>query len=674
MRRIVTLASLPLVAAVLAVPATATAAPSQADRRESAVGPARPALAAGIIVRTRAGARTSAIRAAVADAVSDRGVDRVAMGAGMTALHTDTLMTLAEATSLAAEVARRSDVVWAEPNALAHPDLPSPTPVDDPLIGQLHNIWDPREATDPEVAAVGATPWPAGGYSSKAPALWRATRGNPALVLAVVDTGVRPTHPDLAAGMVPGIDMISSTAISNDGDGRDADSSDPGDWTTAGECFSDSAPSDSTWHGTHVAGTAAGRADNALGVAGVAPDVRIQPVRVLGRCGGTVADIAAGVTWAAGLPVAGLPDNPTPATVINLSLGGPGACSPAYQAAFDGARAAGATIVVSAGNDNSDVVDKQPANCDGVVVVGSISDYGDRASYSNHGSLVDVSAPGGDSFWDGTAILSTHNAGTTVPGADDYDQLQGTSMAAPAVSGAAALIASLGSFTPDQVEAALKTAVTAFPTSANADFLPCAVGLCGAGALDLGQVPAPVTPPAVSGAPVAGTTVTASPGTWTGPPVPLAYTWLVDGVPVAGGPSYPVTNSDVGTALSVRVAPAAGAFTPVTRESAAVVPVARTSTTTIKKAPRKASSGDTPTIKVRVKVAGLAKFGGRVKIYDGRRPIRTAELKRGDRGRLEVTLRRLAKPGRHKITARYSGTNGVAGSRSEKVTIRVVKR
>lgn len=678
MRRVITLTSLTLAAAVLAVPAPATSASARPEGRTGAGTPTPPALAAGIIVRTRAGAGLSAIRAAVADALSDGGVDggvdRVAIGAGMTALQTETLISLADAESLAAEVAGRSDVVWAEPNTLAHPDdLASPTPVDDPLIGQLHNIWDPREATDPQVAAVGATPWPAGGYSTKAPALWRATRGNPALVLAVVDTGVRPTHPDVAAGLVPGIDMISATTISNDGDGRDADNSDPGDWTAASQCFVGSPPSNSSWHGTHVAGIAAGRADNALGVAGVAPDVRIQPVRVLGRCGGTVADIAAGVTWAAGLPVAGLPANATPATVINLSLGGPGFCNPAYQAAFDDARAAGATIVVSAGNNSADAADKQPANCNGVVVVGSVSDYGDRAGYNNFGPLVDVSAPGGDSFWDGTAILSTYNTGSTVPDADSYAQLQGTSMAAPAVSGAASLIASLGSFTPDQVEAALKTAVIPFPTSANTAFLGCAVGVCGAGALDLGQVPAPLSPPVVSGAPVAGTTVTAAPGTWTGPAVPLAYTWLVDGAPVAGGASYTLSDGDVGKALSVRVAPAAGAFTPIVRDSTAVTMVARTSATTITKAPRKVTRGDTPTIRVRVTVAGLRKFVGRVKIYDGPRSVRTVKLRRGDKGRLEITLERVTKPGRHPLTARYSGTSGVATSRSRKVTIRVVR-
>ncbi len=127
------------------------------------------------------------------------------------------------------------------------------------------------------------------------PALWPATRGNPGLVLAVVDTGVRPTHPDLSVDLVPGYDMIATPATSNDGDGRDADASDPGDFVTDGDPCGVGAPArNSTWHGTHVSGTAAAPADNALGVAGVAPAVKIQPVRVLGKCGGYISDIATG--------------------------------------------------------------------------------------------------------------------------------------------------------------------------------------------------------------------------------------------------------------------------------------------------------------------------------------------------------------------------------------------
>ena len=404
------------------------------------------------------------VRADVAAAV-DGAVGRTAMPGDLVALRTGPI-TEAEARDLAREVAARPDVEWAEANAMAHPDdtgdVLAPTTVNDPLYPMLSNIWDSRDATDSQVAAAGPTPWPAGGYAAKAPSLWAATRGNPGQVLAVVDTGVRTTNPDLAADLVPGYDMIASTSTSNDGDGRDADASDPGDYVAADECGSGTPARNSTWHGTHVSGTAAAPADNALGVAGVAPAVKIQPVRVLGKCGGFISDIATGIEWAAGVPVPGLPANPTPATVINMSLGGDGACGDAYQSAIDAARARGATIVVSAGNDHFDAGNKRPANCDGVVVVGAPREYGDRAYYSNFGAIVDVSAPGGVIGAGSQGVLSTYNAGTTVPGADSYTSSRAPAWPPPPSPGPRCSF-SLGAFTPDQLEAALKTAVIPLP-------------------------------------------------------------------------------------------------------------------------------------------------------------------------------------------------------------------
>ena len=279
------------------------------------------------------------------------------------------------------------------------------------------------------------------------PAAWDRSLGAGVRV-AVIDTGYRP-HADLAANIVGGYDFIADTAVSNDGNGRDADARDPGDWCS----------SSSSWHGTHVAGTIAAVTNNGLGVAGVAPSARIVPVRVLGTCGGYTSDIAAGVVWASGGTVSGIPANAYPARVLNLSLGGSGACGTTMQNAINSARSRSAMLVISAGNSNTNASNASPANCAGVITVGATTRTGARTSFSNYGSIVDVAAPGAD-------ILSTLNAGSTVPGADSYVPKSGTSMAAPHVAGVAALmLAKNAALTPDQVESMLKSSARAFPVS-----------------------------------------------------------------------------------------------------------------------------------------------------------------------------------------------------------------
>lgn len=310
-----------------------------------------------------------------------------------------------------------------------------------------------------------------------APAAWDRSSGT-GVVVAVIDTGIRP-HADLVGQTVAGYDMINNATIGNDGSGRDADPSDPGDWTAADECGAGSSARNSSWHGTHVAGTIAAKANNALGIAGIAYNARVQPVRVLGKCGGYTSDIADAMVWASGGSVSGVPANATPARVLNLSLGGSGACDVTTQNAINSARARGTVIVVAAGNSNTDASNANPANCTGVVAVAALDRYGARAYYSNYGVAVDLAAPGGDARSSASnGIYSTLNAGTTGPGADSYAYYQGTSMAAPHVAGVAALMFSLKpGATPDEIEAALKSSARPFAGVCTA---------CGAGMLDAG--------------------------------------------------------------------------------------------------------------------------------------------------------------------------------------------
>ncbi len=333
------------------------------------------------------------------------------------------------------------------------------------------------------------------------PAAWDTTTGSPSVTVAVLDTGYRP-HADLAGNVVGQYDMISSTSVSVDGDGRDSNAQDPGDYAAAGDCGTGSSASNSSWHGTHVAGTIAAVSNNNSDVAGVAWNIGLVPVRVLGKCGGSLSDIADGIRWAAGLSVSGVPANPNPADVINMSLGSgsPATCSSTYQNAIDAAVNAGTTIVVAAGNDNSSA-GYPPANCNNVVSVAAVNRNGGRAYYSNYGSAVDVAAPGGDGcnpigegmptsladceggVWStANMIQSTYNAGTTTPGADSIGALQGTSMATPHVAGLAALMYSVKpTATPAEIESTMKSTARAFPTVSSHQ---CTTANCGAGIVD----------------------------------------------------------------------------------------------------------------------------------------------------------------------------------------------
>ena len=295
--------------------------------------------------------------------------------------------------------------------------------------------------------------------------------------VAVIDTGYRP-HADLSGKLVGGYDFITDTFISNDGNGRDADASDPGDKVLAGECGNGepAQTQNSSWHGTHVAGTIAAATNNGAGVAGVAYGATVVPVRVLGKCGGYTSDIADAIIWSSGGTVTGVPANAYPAKVINMSLGGGGACGTTTQNAINSARSRGTVVIVAAGNENQNASNSNPANCAGVVTVAATNRSGGRAWYSNYGTVVDVAAPGGDTSVAANGILSTLNAGTGAPGADNYAFFQGTSMATPHVAGVAALMLSKKStLTPDQVESMLKSTARAFPATCTS---------CGSGIVD----------------------------------------------------------------------------------------------------------------------------------------------------------------------------------------------
>lgn len=347
---------------------------------------------------------------------------------------------------------------------------------DDSAILSIHKDgWMTAQATpnDPQYSGQWHYYEATGGLN--APNAWDTTTGQGAVV-AILDTGIT-SHPDLDANVLPGYDMISSASTANDGNGRDSNPADTGDAVAANECGPGRRASSSSWHGTHVAGTVAAIGNNNTGVVGVAYGAKLVPVRVLGKCGGRTSDIADGIIWAAGGSVSGVPDNPNPAQVINLSLGGTGSCDPTSQAAINRAVALGATVVVAAGNSAVNASNATPASCQNVVTVAATGRTGARASYSNFGSVVDVAAPGGDQRT-GTSdgVLSTLNDGRNGPAQPSYRYYQGTSMAAPHVAGVAALMYAVKpAITPSEVESILESTARSFPNSCSS---------CGTGIVD----------------------------------------------------------------------------------------------------------------------------------------------------------------------------------------------
>lgn len=314
------------------------------------------------------------------------------------------------------------------------------------------------------------------------PKAWEITKGSKETVVAVVDSGVLP-HPDLKNQLLPGYDFVASALMGNDGDGRDADPTDPGDWMEPFDChWLQWWGSSSSWHGTHVSGIIAAETNNNLGIAGIAGGVKILPVRTFGKCGGLLSDILDSIRWAAGLEVKDAPTNLYPAKIINLSIGGPGSCEPILQDAITEVIKKGAVVVVAAGNDRADVDGVVPANCTGVITVAANDRKGGLAQYSNFGSKITITAPGGTENSNG--ILSAFNEGDMGPTTDTYGFYSGTSMAAPHVSGVVALMRSIApEITGKQVLDILKKTSRPFPKDLKNT---CDAMRCGAGLLDAG--------------------------------------------------------------------------------------------------------------------------------------------------------------------------------------------
>ncbi len=434
--------------------AAAAAAPQQFDRfivkyRE---GSAQSADAAALSASLAKASRS--VPASAGRALGMEKLRRLAVGADV--IRTDRKLDGVEAESLMRQIAADPAVEYVEIDRLNHPLL---TP-NDTSFSQQYGF------------GTGA----GGTYATQA---WDISTGA-GVVVAVLDTGI-VSHSDLNANIIGGYDFISDPTIAADGNGRDSNPADPGD-AFGGQ--------PSSWHGTHVAGTIAAVTNNGKGVAGMAFNAKVVPIRVLGKGGGYDSDIADAMIWAAGGTVSGVPANPNPAEVINLSLGGSGPCSATSQNAINSAVSRGATIVIAAGNSNANVSGFSPGNCANIVSVASTTSTGARSSFSNYGALIDIAAPG-------SSILSTLNSGSSGPGAESYASYSGTSMAAPHVAGVVALMQSRAStpLTPAQVEATLKSTARPFPATPSQ---PIGAGIVNARAA-VDAVAGGTTPPPTGG-------------------------------------------------------------------------------------------------------------------------------------------------------------------------------
>lgn len=400
------------------------------------------------------------------------------------------VMTLEDAQTVAQRMEASGQFEYVSADRIMRP-MAMPT---DPRFAQQWNLVPPSASAPAGANVTGA---------------WNTTTGLGSVGVGIVDTGIRADHADFAGlNLSPGHNFVSNSALTSSPDPKtgntvpagfvnnsgDTTAADPGDWVTASEAqayptFCGSTASDSSWHGTFVAGEI-GAQHNSIGIAGIAPGVRVQMARALGKCGGMTSDIMDAMTWLAGGTVSGVSNNPTPVKVINMSLGGQGNCSQFEQDRINAARALGVTIVAATGNEGGPV--DSPANCAGVIAVTAHTFEGDNASYANVGSQTAVSAPGGGSgtviAGVGRGILSLSNTGKTTPVAspsgDTYANDIGTSMATPYVAATAALMLSVQpTLTPDDIARILRQSARPFPPGT---YCTTHTDICGTGMLDAG--------------------------------------------------------------------------------------------------------------------------------------------------------------------------------------------
>lgn len=462
-------------------------------------------------------------------------------------------------TAMLARLEADPDVEYAVPDRRVYVH---DTTSNDPLAaGQ----WYLANTSPTAVAAINA-------YSA-----WDITTGSDNIVIADIDTGVRFDHPDLTARLLAGYDFVSPNSAgvftaANDGNGRDSDASDPGD-----SCGG----SGSSWHGSRTSGIIGASTNNGVGVAGITWKGKILPVRVLGVCGGFNSDVLAGLNWAAGKTVAGVPDNANPAKVLNVSLGSVGLCDSASADVVSTLASEGVLVVVSAGNEGGPV--DSPANCPGAMAVAGIRHAGTKVGYSSLGPEIDIAAPAGNCV-DLTGVActfsldTTTNTGTTGPVANSYTDKTnanrniGTSFSAPVVTGIAGLMLGVNSkLKATHLVTRMKESAKPFPTSSENPGIPtcrtpigfgdtqgtecvCTTAVCGAGMADaLGAVNAALRPIAdivVPGTVTAGANITLQGGGSAAADTHTiaSYSWIRGGTSISTGPTANVVAPTSGSA------------------------------------------------------------------------------------------------------------------------------